>query len=75
MDNSGKFVDGYATAIPYDICVNQCPKGNESEGFDWSIFSKQFTSWLLPYLALISQLPWGAKYRLDNLVSMFLTGN
>ncbi|KAF9019431.1 hypothetical protein BDZ89DRAFT_1164657 [Hymenopellis radicata] len=32
-----------------------------------------FSSWLLPWLALISQLPFGAKYRLDNVIAMLLT--
>ncbi|KAJ7025574.1 hypothetical protein C8F04DRAFT_1223272 [Mycena alexandri] len=30
-------------------------------------------TWLLPYLALVSQLPFGANNRLDNLLSMLLT--
>ncbi|KAG2157267.1 hypothetical protein DEU56DRAFT_975432 [Suillus clintonianus] len=38
-----------------------------------SVFSQDFSSWLLPYLALISQLPFGAQYRLDNLMSAVLT--
>ncbi|EGO00428.1 hypothetical protein SERLA73DRAFT_160296 [Serpula lacrymans var. lacrymans S7.3] len=29
--------------------------------------------WLLPYLSLISQLPFGARHRLDNFTSVFLT--
>ncbi|KAJ7198831.1 hypothetical protein GGX14DRAFT_373797 [Mycena pura] len=60
-----------ATAISYDLCVKAC--GSGPEAFNWNIFSQQFTAWLLPYLALVSQLPFGAKTRLDNLVSMLLT--
>lgn len=75
LDNSGRSLkhrNANATAIPYHVCVKEC--GAEPEGFNWSVFSKQFASWLLPYLALISQLPWGAEHRLDNILSMFLTG-
>ena len=39
----------------------------------WSVFSDQFTSWLLPWLALVSQLPFGANDKLDNFVAMLLT--
>ncbi|KAJ7449314.1 hypothetical protein FB451DRAFT_756169 [Mycena latifolia] len=60
-----------ATAITYDLCLRAC--GSESEAFDWNIFSQQFTAWLLPYIALVSQLPFGAKTRLENLISMLLT--
>ncbi|KAJ7598649.1 hypothetical protein C8J56DRAFT_171058 [Mycena floridula] len=39
----------------------------------WNIFSQQFAAWLLPWLALISQLPFGASTRRENLMSMLLT--
>ncbi|KAG2142515.1 hypothetical protein BD769DRAFT_1625827 [Suillus cothurnatus] len=45
----------------YSLCTSFCRKGQD------------FSSWLLPYLALISQLPFGAQYRLDNLMSAMLT--
>ncbi|KAJ6551660.1 hypothetical protein B0H19DRAFT_1297417 [Mycena capillaripes] len=72
-DNSGRPVSNIseATAITYDLCLRAC--GSGSEAFNWNIFSQQFTAWLLPYLALVSQLPFGARTRLDNLVSMLLT--
>ena len=60
-----------ATAITYDLCVSQCGAGQEP--FQWAVFSQQFSSWLLPWLALISQLPFGANDKLDNLESMLLT--
>ncbi|KAJ7661248.1 hypothetical protein B0H17DRAFT_953697 [Mycena rosella] len=73
LDNYGHPLSNIseATAITYDLCLTAC--GSGSEAFDWNIFSQQFTAWLLPYLALVSQLPFGAKTRLENLVSMFLT--
>ncbi|PPR04300.1 hypothetical protein CVT26_004055 [Gymnopilus dilepis] len=60
-----------ATAITYDLCVSQCGAGQEP--FQWSVFSQQFSSWLLPWLALVSQLPFGANDKLDNLESVLLT--
>ncbi|KAJ7653260.1 hypothetical protein DFH06DRAFT_1093534 [Mycena polygramma] len=72
-DNSGHPVSNIsqATAITYDLCLKAC--GSGSEAFNWNIFSEQFTAWLLPYLALVSQLPFGARTRLDNLISMLLS--
>ena len=58
-------------AITYDLCISQC--GGSREPFQWSIFSQQFSLWLLPWLALVSQLPFGANDKLDNLESMLLT--
>ncbi|KAF7303677.1 hypothetical protein MIND_00597100 [Mycena indigotica] len=70
-DNNGGIVNvSEATAISYDLCVVAC--GTGPEPFVWNNFSQQFSAWLLPYLALMSQLPFGAKNRLDNLVSLLL---
>ncbi|KAF9458558.1 hypothetical protein BDZ94DRAFT_1270343 [Collybia nuda] len=72
-DNHGRPVSNItnATAITYDLCVRAC--GSDPEGFRWPVFSQQFSSWLLPWLALVSQLPFGSQDKLDNLVSMLLT--
>ena len=72
-DNRGHPVSNIAnaTAITYDLCIRAC--GATSEPFVWSEFSQQFSSWLLPWLALVSQLPFGANDKLDNLVSVLLT--
>ena len=73
-DNHGNLLDpstSNATAITYNLCVSQCGAGQEP--FQWTIFSQQFSSWLLPWLALLSQLPFGANDKLDNLESMLLT--
>ncbi|KAF9648876.1 hypothetical protein BDM02DRAFT_3128752 [Thelephora ganbajun] len=56
-----------AVALTYKACTQWC--GSGQEGFDWSVFSQQFSAWLLPWLALVSQLPFGAESRLDNLIS------
>jgi hypothetical protein len=60
-----------ATAISYLLCTSFCGTGQEP--FRWSPFLQDFSSWLLPNLALISQLPFGAQYRLDNIMSVVLT--
>jgi hypothetical protein len=72
-DNHGHLVSDIsrATAITYDLCLRAC--GATSEPFLWSGFSQQFGAWLLPWLALVSQLPFGANDKLDNLISMLLT--
>ena len=56
-----------AVALTYETCCSLCGSGQEA--FDWSVFSQQFSAWLLPWLALVSQLPFGAESRLDNLIS------
>ena len=73
-DNHGNLLPpptSNATAITYNLCISQCGAGQEP--FQWAIFSQQFSSWLLPWLALVSQLPFGANDKLDNLESMLLT--
>lgn len=56
-----------AVGLTYEGCTAWC--GSEQESFDWPAFSQQFSSWLLPWIALISQLPFSAESWLDNLVS------
>ena len=56
-----------AVGLTYKTCTRLCGEGQEP--FDWSVFSQQFSAWLLPWLALVSQLPFGAENRLDNLIS------
>ena len=72
-DNHGRPVPDIAnaTAITYDLCLHAC--GATPEPFVWSVFAQHFSSWLLPWLALVSQLPFGANDKLDNLVSALLT--
>ena len=62
---------GEAVGLTYSTCMTRCGSGPES--FRWRDFSQLFTSWLLPWLALISQLPFGARYPLDDLISGWLS--
>ena len=71
-DNHGRPVNtSDATGITYGLCLRAC--GGAQEPFSWIGFSQQFGSWLLPWLALISQLPFGANDKADNLESVLLT--
>jgi len=69
VDSNGAHVPNPedAVGLTYEKCAALCGSGPEL--FEWSIFSQQFSSWLLPWLALVSQLPFGARNRLDNLLS------
>lgn len=72
-DNQGNPVTGVnenTTSITYDFCVRACGSGGGA--FSWSAFSQQFSAWLLPWLALLSQFPFGSRYRWDNLMSVIL---
>jgi hypothetical protein len=72
LDGNGHPVSNIvdATAISYSLCTSVCGSGRN---FQWPVLSQDFSSWLLPYLALISQLPFGAEDRLDDLMSAILT--
>ena len=71
-DNQGHPVNvTVATGMTYGLCIKAC--GTSPEPFIWTVFSQQFGAWLLPWLALVSQLPFGANDKLDNLDSVLLT--
>jgi hypothetical protein len=72
-DYNGHLVSNISTAtgLTYDLCVRACGRGSTSN--EWSRFSQQMGTWLLPWLALLSQLPYGADSRFDNFMSMLLT--
>jgi hypothetical protein len=74
-DNHGNHVDiSIPTAITWhELCVAAgFGAGPGPKPLRWSIFSQQFSSWLLPWLALVSQLPFGSNDKLDNLDSVLL---
>ncbi|KAJ7176500.1 hypothetical protein C8R46DRAFT_1346538 [Mycena filopes] len=72
-DNQGNSVpiSNTTTSITYELCVRACGAG--AEPFVWNIFSQQFSAWLLPYLAIVAQLPFGANDRFDNVVAVLLS--
>jgi hypothetical protein len=72
LDNFGNRVPYQSTtAISYDLCKLAC--GSGPEPFTWTVFSAQFSAWLIPWLALVSQLPFGSQMRTDDFMSVLLT--
>ncbi|KAJ7461597.1 hypothetical protein FB451DRAFT_1341251 [Mycena latifolia] len=70
-DNQGNPVPiANATSITYGMCIQVC--GTGSVAFSWAAFSERVSTWLLPWLALLSQFPFGCRYRWDNLMSIVL---
>ncbi|KAJ7702649.1 hypothetical protein B0H17DRAFT_1127599 [Mycena rosella] len=64
MDNLGHPVNiTDATAMSYDLCVSTCGAGiwdvPGGQSARWLTFSRRFSTWLLPFIAMISQLPFG----------------
>ncbi|KAJ7596399.1 hypothetical protein C8J56DRAFT_287348 [Mycena floridula] len=56
--------------VSLEVCKQACDGPPRPS---WATFSQQFAAWLLPWFALISQLPFGAATRWENLMSMLLT--
>jgi len=56
-----------AVGLTYETCKTRC--GGNAESFNWREFAQLFSSWLLPWLALISQLPFGSGNYADDFVS------
>ncbi|CAK5262167.1 unnamed protein product [Mycena citricolor] len=72
-DNAGNPIANISEAksITYELCAVACGAGPEP--FQWNTFSQQFSAWLLPYLALVAQLPFGATDNFDNVMSVVLS--
>ncbi|KAG8820238.1 hypothetical protein FRC17_010212 [Serendipita sp. 399] len=60
-----------AVGADYGTCKAYC--GTAASPFQWSLFSQQFTGWLLPFLALTAQLPYESDGTWHDLMSLFLT--
>ena len=56
-----------ADGLTYGTCKSRCSAG--PEGFIWRDFTQLFASWLLPWLALVSQLPFGSGNYADDFAS------
>ncbi|KAJ6533793.1 hypothetical protein DFH09DRAFT_1043730 [Mycena vulgaris] len=65
-----------ANGMTYDLCLETCgrgvwvPAGGKSS--QWSAFSQAFSTWLLPFLALVSQLPFGGDTPFENVMTIML---
>jgi hypothetical protein len=60
-----------AIGTDYETCLIYC--GDSSDAFNWSLFSQQFTGWLLPFLALLAQLPYESDGTWHDFMSLTLT--
>jgi len=56
-----------ALGLTYKTCTALC--GSAAERFGWRGFAQIFSSWLLPWLALTSQLPFGSGNYIDDFFS------
>ncbi|KAJ7257662.1 hypothetical protein C8J57DRAFT_1721033 [Mycena rebaudengoi] len=68
LGNSVEIVN--ATAMTYHLCVKTCGSGPSFRA--WNIFSQRFSTWLLPFLALVSQLPFNGNNRRENSMAVLL---
>ncbi|KAJ6579280.1 hypothetical protein B0H10DRAFT_1693500, partial [Mycena sp. CBHHK59/15] len=57
--------------MTYSMCVTQCGTGPVAINF--LPFSTQFSSLMLPFLALTAQLPFGAPNHINNFSTIILT--
>ncbi|KAK0194164.1 hypothetical protein F5146DRAFT_998598 [Armillaria mellea] len=69
LDNDGHQIPidqnaSYATAVTLDLCYRACGRG--SEPFSFPAFAQESSAWLVPWLALLSQLPFGANDLFEN---------
>jgi len=57
-----KFVNETDHSRPLEITYHQCLEtcGGTVGEFRWTVFSQGFGAWLLPWIALMFQLPFGA---------------
>jgi len=60
-----------AVGLTYETCMIRC--GTSTESFMWGDFARSFSSWLLPWLALLSQLPFGSSNYVDDFISGWLS--
>ncbi|KAJ6495056.1 hypothetical protein C8R45DRAFT_899846 [Mycena sanguinolenta] len=72
-DLHGHLVDDVSQAVgmTYSMCITQC--GTAPVAFNFPSFSTQFSSFMLPFLALTAQLPFGAPSHIDNFSTIMLT--
>ncbi len=66
LDNDGHPIppNGNATAVTLELCYRV--RGRSSESFSFPTFAQESSAWLVPWLALLSQLPFGANDLFEN---------
>ena len=53
--------------LTYQTCLSEC--GSSPDSFNWRQFTQSFFTWLVPWLALTSQLPFGSDDHVNNFMS------
>ncbi|KAG8756949.1 hypothetical protein FRC14_002517 [Serendipita sp. 396] len=73
VDRDGRQTSNISEAIgaDYGTCKAYC--GTSYGDFQWSLFSQQFTGYLLPFLALTAQLPFESDGTWHDFMSLLLT--
>ncbi|KAJ7022238.1 hypothetical protein C8F04DRAFT_1138511 [Mycena alexandri] len=73
-DSEGNAVTsiGVATGMTLDLCLQTCGRGIWDNPERWLDFCEKFSTWLLPFLALVSQLPFGGDTPFENVMSILL---
>ncbi|KAJ7486543.1 hypothetical protein FB451DRAFT_1126798 [Mycena latifolia] len=65
-----------ATGMTYALCLQTCGAGiwdsSGGQAGRWLTFSQTFSTWLLPFLAMVSQLPFGGDTIFENGMSILL---
>ncbi|TDL21420.1 hypothetical protein BD410DRAFT_304783 [Rickenella mellea] len=55
--------------ITHNACISECGSGQIVQAVKFTTFASSFTNWLLPWLALTSQLPYQAPGTGSNIMS------
>ncbi|KAK0205142.1 hypothetical protein DFS33DRAFT_1383048 [Desarmillaria ectypa] len=73
LDKDGNPISTYenATAVTLELCYRACGRGSES--FSFPAFAQESSAWFVPWLALLSQLPFGANDLFENANYIILT--
>ena len=56
-----------AVGLTYLACTERCGSGGGN--FGWNEFARSLSTWVLPWLALISRLPFGSGDYMDDITS------
>ena len=56
-----------AVGLTYRTCKTRC--GGSAESFNWREFAQLFSWWILPWLALVGQLPFSSGNYKDGFIA------
>ena len=61
-----------AQGVSYEWCAENCGSSDNYNDYNWNYFSQGLLSWLVPWLALTAQLPFGTRSKALNLWALCL---